>query len=432
VRPVVGDVMARTLRTPADRIPDRHGRASRAAHQDASGTNSIRRVTDDSSGSGGDGGSQRPEDRGAGSGILMGRPFGIPVYVAPTWFIVAALITYAFAPAVERELPGIGPMRYLVSFAFAVLLYLSVFVHELSHSVVALRLGLPVRRISLYLLGGVSEIEKEPQTPGREFVVAAVGPLLSLLLGGVGFLFTRVLPGDTVVGFLMLELTGANLVVGVFNLFPGLPLDGGRVLRAGVWKLTGRPLTGTLVAAWAGRVLAVGVLALPLLVSVATGGSPSLYNMLWAAIIGSFIWFGATQSLQNAKIRERLPALRVRGLTRRAIPVQADLPLSEALRRAIEAGARGLVVVDREDKPTALVNEAKVMATPEHRRPWVQVGEFARSLEPGLVLSAELAGEQLVRALQAAPATEYLVVEPTGEVYGVLATSDVERAFAGA
>jgi Zn-dependent protease/CBS domain-containing protein len=385
-------------------------------------------VTDESS----DGGGQRPEDRAAGNGILMGRPFGIPVYVAPTWFIVAALITVAFAPTVERELPSLGSIRYAVSFAFAVLLYLSVFVHELSHSVVALRLGLPVRRISLYLLGGVSEIEKEPQTPGREFVVAAVGPLLSLALGVVGFLFSRVLPGDTVIGFLMLELMWANFLVGVFNLLPGLPLDGGRVLRAGVWKVTGRPLTGTVVAAWSGRGLAVLVALLPAVLALLAGGQPDVVAMLWAAIIGAFIWFGATQSLQHAKIRERLPALRVRGLTRRAIPVQADLPLAEALRRAVDAGARGLVVVDRQDKPTALVNEAAVMATPEHRRPWVQVGEFARSLEPGMVISAELAGEQLVRALQAAPATEYLVVEPTGEVYGVLAAADVERAFAGA
>ncbi len=385
-------------------------------------------MTDESS----DGGGQRPGDRAAGNGILMGRPFGIPVYVAPTWFIVAALITVAFAPTVERELPSLGSIRYAVSFAFAVLLYLSVFVHELSHSVVALRLGLPVRRISLYLLGGVSEIEKEPQTPGREFLVAAVGPLLSLALGVVGFLFSRVLPGYTVIGFLMLELMWANFLVGVFNLLPGLPLDGGRVLRAGVWKVTGRPLTGTVVAAWSGRGLAVLVALLPAVLALLAGGQPDVVAMLWAAIIGAFIWFGATQSLQHAKIRERLPALRVRGLTRRAIPVQADLPLAEALRRAVDAGARGLVVVDRQDKPTALVNEAAVMATPEHRRPWVQVGEFARSLEPGMVISAELAGEQLVRALQAAPATEYLVVEPTGEVYGVLAAADVERAFAGA
>jgi Zn-dependent protease/CBS domain-containing protein len=362
----------------------------------------------------------------------MGRPFGIPVYVAPTWFIVAALITFAFAPAVERSLPDIGGVRYVVSFAFAVLLYLSVFVHELSHSVVALRLGLPVRRISLYLLGGVSEIEKEPPTPGREFLVAAVGPLLSVGLGAIGYLFTLVLPGDTVLGFLMLELMWANFLVGGFNLLPGLPLDGGRVLRAGVWRVTGRPLTGTVVAAWAGRVLAVLVLLLPMFLALLSGGEPQLISMVWCAIIGAFIWFGATQSLQNAKLRERLPALRVRGLTRRAIPVQADLPLAEALRRAVEAGARGLVMVDRQDKPTALVNEAAVMATPEQRRPWVQVGEFARTLEPGMVISAELAGEQLVRALQESPATEYLVVEPTGEVYGVLAAADVERAFAGA
>jgi Zn-dependent protease/CBS domain-containing protein len=361
----------------------------------------------------------------------MGRPFGIPVYVAPTWFIVAALITFVFAPVVERQLPGIGVLRYGVSFAFAVLLYLSVLVHELSHSVVALRFGLPVRRISLYLLGGVSEIEKEPPTPGREFLVAAVGPALSLLLGLVGYLFTRILPDTTVLGFLMVELMAANLLVGVFNLLPGLPLDGGRVLRAAVWQLTGRPLTGTLVAAWAGRGLAVLMLLLPLLWALALGRQPDVVTLIWFAIIGSFIWFGATQSLQNAKIRERLPALHARRLTRRAIPVQADLPLAEALRRAVEQGARGLVVVDRQEKPTALVNEAAVMATPEQRRPWVQVGEFARSIEPGLVISAELSGEQLVNALQAAPATEYLVVEPTGEVYGVLAAADVERAFAG-
>jgi Zn-dependent protease/CBS domain-containing protein len=385
-------------------------------------------VTDDSSRSG----AQPPENSGTGAGILMGRPFGIPVYVAPTWFLVAGLITFAFAPAVERQLPGLGSLRYLVSFAFAVLLYVSVLVHELSHSVVALRLGLPVRRISLYLLGGVSEIEKEPPTPGREFLVAAVGPLLSLVLGGLGLAAVLLLPSDGVVGFLMWELMVANFLVGGFNLLPGLPLDGGRVLRAGVWKATGRPYTGTLVAAWAGRVLAGSVLAAPLLLATVTRRPPDLITMVWCAVLGAFIWFGASQALQNARLRERLPGLRARGLTRRAIPVPADLPLAEALRRAVDAGAAGLVVVDREERPTALVNEAAVLATPEHRRPWVQVGEFARSIEPGLVLSADLSGEDLVRALQAAPATEYLVLEPTGEVYGVLAAADVERAFAGA
>ncbi|MGH3327063.1 MAG: site-2 protease family protein [Streptomycetales bacterium] len=370
----------------------------------------------------------RPFTREPGAGVLMGRPFGIPVYVTPTWFIVAVLITVAFAPIVESSLPGIGIWKYVVAFAFAVFLYLSVLVHELSHSVVAMRLGLPVRRITLYLLGGASEIEREPETPGREFLVAVAGPILSLVLGAMGYLLARVVPDGTVTGLLIVQLTFANFLVGGFNLLPGLPLDGGRVLRAAVWKLTGRPLSGTIAAAWAGRAIAVLVLFTPLTIAYVLTGEVDVFQLLWGVLIASFIWLGASQSLRVAKLRGRLPALRARALTRRAVPVPAETPLAEALRQATEVGARGLVVVDPTGRPTALVSEAAVTATPFQRRPWVLVGSVARTLEPGLVVSAELSGEQLVDALRSAPATEYLVVEPSGEIYGVLAATDVERA----
>ena len=122
---------------------------------------------------------------GPGGGILMGRPFGVPVYVAPSWFLVAALITWVFGGQLDRVLPELGAVRYLVSLFFAVAFYASVLVHELAHTVAALRFKLPVRRIQLQFFGGVSEIEKESETPGREFVLAFVGPLLSLVLAGV-------------------------------------------------------------------------------------------------------------------------------------------------------------------------------------------------------------------------------------------------------
>lgn len=360
----------------------------------------------------------------------MGRPFGIPVYVSPTWLLVAAFITVFFAPMVESRLPGIGGGRYVVAFAFAVLLYASVFIHELSHSIVARVFGLPVRRITLYMLGGVSEIEQEPQTPGREFLVAFAGPLLSLVLGVVGFLLYRVLPDGTVVALLAYELAIANTLVGVFNLLPGLPLDGGRMLRAGIWKLTRRPATATIAAAWVGRVLAVLVFLQPFLLAAVLGGPPNWATVIWAALIGSFIWMGAGQTLRVAKLRERLPRMRARGLARRAVSVTADVPLAEAVRRAAEARAGALVVVDHEGKPIALVAESAVSATPEHRRPWIAVGALSRTLESGLVLDADLAGEDLVTALQRVPSSEYLLVEADGEVYGVLAASDVDRAFA--
>ncbi|WP_227869958.1 site-2 protease family protein [Streptomyces otsuchiensis] len=382
-------------------------------------------------------GKQRP---GGGGGILMGRIFKVPVYVAPSWFLVAALITWFFGNQLERVLPEIGNARYLVALFFAVAFYASVLVHELAHTVAALRFGLPVRRIQLQFFGGVSEIEKDSPTPGREFTLAFVGPLLSLVLAGVFYLGMLVTEAGTVPGVLCAGLMLSNLIVAVFNLLPGMPLDGGRMLRAVIWKISGRPMTGTVVAAWAGRVLAVVVLVgFPL--ATHTGGFTdresftgvdSLTDGLLAAILAAIIWTGAGNSLRMARLRERLPALTATALTRRAVPVPPDSPLSEALRRANDAGARALVVVDPDGTPRALVREAAIAAVPQHRRPWEPVGGLAQELTDGMRVPADLAGEDLLNHLRANPSSEYLVVEATGEIYGVLSTADVERAFVAA
>ncbi|MGW1392908.1 site-2 protease family protein [Streptomyces nigra] len=379
---------------------------------------------------------RRPRDpRG---GLLMGRPFGVPVYVAPSWFLVAALITWVFGGQLDRVLPELGAARYLVSLFFAIAFYASVLVHELAHTVAALRFGLPVRRIQLQFFGGVSEIEKEAETPGREFVLAFVGPLLSLVLSGVFYGALRLVEPGTVPGVLLAGLMISNLIVAAFNLLPGLPLDGGRMLRAVVWKITGKPMTGTVAAAWVGRALAVSVLiGLPWLTQSGALGSDAVDNVgmdtvmdaLLAAILAAIIWTGAGNSLRMARLREHLPELQARALTRRAVPVEADTPLSEALRRANAAGARALVVVDADGSPLSLVREAAIVGVPEHRRPWVAVSSLAQDITDGMRVSAELSGEELLEALRTTPATEYLVVEETGEIYGVLSAADVERAF---
>ncbi|MFK0121200.1 site-2 protease family protein [Streptomyces sp. NPDC090994] len=379
---------------------------------------------------------RRPRE--PGGGLLMGRPFGVPVYVAPSWFLVAALITWVFGGQLDRVLPELGAARYLVSLFFAVAFYASVLVHELAHTVAALRFRLPVRRIQLQFFGGVSEIEKEAETPGREFVLAFVGPLLSLVLAGVFYLALLPVEPGTVPGVLLAGLMISNLIVAAFNLLPGLPLDGGRMLRAVVWKITGKPMSGTVAAAWVGRALAISVLiGLPLLTQAGALGADAVDNVgmdtvmdaLLAAILAAIIWTGAGNSLRMARLREHLPELRARNLTRRAVPVETDTPLSEALRRANAAGARALVVVDAEGAPLSLVREAAIVGVPEHRRPWVAVSGLAQDLTDGMRVSAELAGEELLDALRATPATEYLVTEETGEIYGVLSAADVERAF---
>lgn len=367
------------------------------------------------------------------SGLRMGRPFGIPVYVSWTWFIIAAFITWMYGERVRGTLPELdAPAAYAVAFVFAVLLYVSVLLHELAHSVLAKAYGLPVRRITLYLLGGVSEIEKEPPTPGKEFMIAAAGPALSLVLGGAGLLADLYLVnGGGIPQELVWQLWVSNLIVGVFNLLPGLPLDGGRMLRAGVWKLTRRPGTGTIAAAWGGRVLAVLLVLAPLAMVTMNGQKVDPTGMIWPLVLASFIWMGASQSLRMARIRARIPQVDARALARRAIPVSSDTPLAEALRQAGERRAGALVVVDHDGRPVAIVNEAAVQATPEHRRPWVSVSSLAKSLEPSMVLAADLTGEPLIDAMRETPAAEYLLVERTGEIYGVLATADVNRVFAG-
>jgi Zn-dependent protease len=372
---------------------------------------------------------EKPRRRESGPGIVIARLFGIPVYISPYWFVIAGVFILVYANELAATLHG--DTRFIVAAAFVVLLYASVLIHELSHCVVARGYGLPVRRILLYPLGGFSEIEREPQTPGREFLVSAAGPALSLVLAAAGFGLMHVVPTDTIAGTLVSQLRWANLVVGLFNLLPGLPLDGGRMLRAVIWKLTGRPATSTIAAAWAGRVLAVALLAVPFLIGAVNLTGGDLVEVIWLAVIAAFIWTGAGQAIKATKFRERLPALQARRLARKAVSVAANTPLAEAIRRADENQARAVVVVDHEDKPIAIVNETAVMATPPQRRPWIEAGSLARTLEPDLVLSADLSGMALLDAIRRAPATEYLLVEPTGQVYGVLATRDVDHAFAG-
>ena len=371
-----------------------------------------------------------PQRRSAGPGIIIARPFGIPVYVSPYWFLIAGVIILLYAKDLAATLHG--STRFVVAAAFVVLLYLSVLIHELSHSLVARGFGLPVRRILLYPLGGVSELELEPPTPGRAFAVSAAGPGVSLVLAAGGYGLTRLVPQADVIAYtLVFQLMWANLVIGVFNLLPGLPLDGGMMLRAVIWKVTRRSGTATIAAAWAGRVIALGLFVLVLDPTVESRIGGDMTTVIWLALIAAFMWTGATAAIKAARFRERLPALQARRLARKAVSVAANTPLAEAIRRADESQARAVVVVDHEDKPIAILNETAVMATPPQRRPWIDAGSLARTLEPNLVLPADLSGLALLEAIRRAPASEYLLVEPSGQVYGVLAARDVDHAFAG-
>jgi len=320
----------------------------------------------------------RPPTRG--SGLSLGRPFGIPVFVSPSWFLVAAYITFSFGVVVDRQVGDLGPLRYAVSAGFAVLIFLSVLGHELGHCVVSRAFGLPVRRLTIFLLG-----------------------------------FTA----------------WSNLLVAGFNLLPGLPLDGGRILRAALWRLTSDKWTGTRAAAYVGRGVA-GLVLLFALLSAYDGRSGSLGasgNVVLFAVLAIFIYSGAGQALRAAAVGSRLPGVSARALARRAVLVSGDQPLSEAVRQANEVGARGIVVIDSVGRPYGVVSESAVASTPVQRRPWMPVSALARMLDAGLTLDADLQGAAVLDAMRSAPATEYVVTEPDGSVVGVLTATDVAAAL---
>ncbi len=358
----------------------------------------------------------------------IGSLAGADVLVSSSWFIVAALIAFIVAPRIEAAQPGLGTWKYVAGLAFAVILYLSVLLHEASHAYMARHYGFAISSITLHFLGGVTAVASEAKKARQEFFIAVVGPLTSILVGvaAVGLWFVT---PDGLLRVAVEGLAGANLLVGVLNLVPGLPLDGGRVLKAAVWGLTGDRNRGAIAAGWTGRVVAAVVLFYPTIQSEVFGFSTSIVDYFLAMIIALFLWSGATAAILSARVRRKIPNLDPLALARRTLAVPGELPLSEAVRRAQEAEAGGIVTISTDGAVVGIVNEAALLATPAERRPWVTTATVARDLGPGLRLPFDISGEELIQAMNRTPASEYLLVESDGSIFGVLATTDIDRAF---
>jgi Zn-dependent protease len=231
-------------------------------------------------------------------GVGLGRVLGIPVRLDPTWFaglaVLVVLSGELWAPALT------GTAAVLLSGAFALAFFACVVLHELAHALVARAVGVPTAEIRLFLFGGVARITGDPADPGGEALVAMAGPLASVTLAGLLGLAGSVVGGGA--GDLLALLFVGNLVVAGFNLLPGLPLDGGRVARALVWRLTGRRLLATRVTAWVGRGLA------GLLVVGGAGAALLQQTPRWLlhVALGLFLWQAAAEGERSARRRERL------------------------------------------------------------------------------------------------------------------------------
>ncbi len=370
-----------------------------------------------------------PERRARRRGTFrVGSLAGIDVLVTGSWFVLAVLVAVTVAPRMEAAEPGLGALSYVAGLVFVIVLYLAILLHEASHAIVAQRFGYRVHSITLHFLGGMTEIDSAGQTPRQEFWIAVVGPLTSLAVGASAFGVWTLLP-DGLVKVVVGGLAGSNLLMGVLNLVPGLPLDGGRVLKAAVWGASGDATLGTLVAGWGGRIAAVAVLALPWGLEKVTDTPATASSYLFPVVIGVFMWTAASAAMTQARFRSRIPLLVARPLARRTLAVPEDTPLAEAVRQAQEVDAGSIVTITSSGRPTGIVSEAAVLATPEERRPWVATSTVARTLEEGLALPAGIAGDDLIAAFSRRPSDEYLLLEEDGSILGVLSTADVNKAF---
>ena len=354
---------------------------------------------------------------------MLGRVVGIPILLTPSWWLGAVLVTALYAPLVHGLLPQSGiPTAVVLAATLAVLLAVSVLVHELGHCAVAASLGIPVRRVRLFLLGGVSELTRHPANPREESLVALAGPAVSVLLAlSAGAGWWALEPGSWV-WLLVAEVTVANAAVALFNLLPGLPLDGGRVLRAAVWAISGRRRAGTTAA-----VIGAGFVAAGLLAWAALGVFNRVEGAwLQLAICLLVAWFVGTGAGAEADAEHTSwPAgLDPATLVRPVLQLPAESPVADTL---AAAAGRGVVLVRPDGIVAGLLDlpRAEQLAALFPRSPAAQAAEPIR-LE--CVVAEHETGPQVLERLRDTTQRQLLVVDTENRPIGVLDRDDVVRA----
>ena len=286
--------------------------------------------------------------------IPLGKIFGIPIGLDYSWFVIFALLTWMLAGSYyPDEFKHWPPLLYwLMGAVTAIMLFVSVLLHELGHSVVALRYRIPVRSITLFLFGGVAQIGAEPPSAIAEFFIAVAGPLVSLALAILFYEAQPLLGGVEPLLGLAKYLAYINFALVLFNLIPGYPLDGGRVLRAVVWAITGNMGRSTIIAANVGRFFAF----LLIFAGVWQMFGGNLGGGLWIAFIGWFLDNAASVQIQQVMLRGLLTGRRVsEAMSTHCAIIPEDLTLQQLVDEQILSGGQRSFLVNRGDKTVGLI-----------------------------------------------------------------------------
>jgi Zn-dependent protease/CBS domain-containing protein len=321
------------------------------------------------------------------SGFTIGKIFGIQIRVDWSWLLIFFLVSWNLASALQSLHSAWGTLlTWGLAISGALLFFISVLAHELAHSVIAQSRGIPVNHIRLHLFGGVSDIQREPESPRGEFIMAILGPFTSLVIGGLLLLVTgaiarpafssgsspeRILSELGPVTTILVWVGSVNITLGLFNMIPGFPLDGGRVLRAILWRLTGNLQRATQLASWAGQTISWLMIFSGIMMAFGANIpflGQGLGSGIWLAFIGWFLHNAAVQSYRQMVVRDALEDVSISEVMRRNPPtVTADTTVADFVHNILmQTDERGFPVLDQ-DQLVGLVTLQDVREVPQER-----------------------------------------------------------------
>ena len=364
------------------------------------------------------------------SQIRLGKIFGIEIGLHYSWFLIALLIVTSLYSQFHHSNPGWGDSVILATaIATGLLFFASLLLHELAHSVFARSHGIPVREITLFALGGVSQLEKEPASASVEFWMAIAGPLTSAAIG-VSLLIIAVVagwrpgitPDDPVISVLV-WLGYINLTLAAFNMVPGYPLDGGRVLRAIIWRITGDPDRSTRLAAQAGRAVAFFFVVLGMFrffVGANLGG-------LWLAFIGWFLLDASRSSYLQAELTSGLRGLRVADIMDRDCSVvESHLSLQDFVNEYLLRSGRRCFLVVRDNSLVGLITPNEVRQVPRENWAQTSVQSAMRPLQELRTVSPETPALKALEEMSREDINQLPVVS-NGRIEGIFSRGQVLR-----
>ncbi|MCP3424558.1 site-2 protease family protein [Rothia sp. AR01] len=351
-------------------------------------------------------------------GLYCGRIAGVPIYLARSWFVLTLLIVVLYGGFLSRRFAELAVNGYVLALIFALFMALSVFVHELCHALTARSFGWRVGSINLTLWGGHTSFTAGRDAPGRSALVSLAGPAANLVIAGLGWALTGVVEPGTVGSVLLYLVTITNGLVGVFNLLPGIPLDGGHAVAALVWKATGSRDAGLRTAAWLGLVLSLGVVAWV----AATGIWRSPLTLVVTLLVVFFLASGAVQTLRAVTFRKAVGGLTVGALARPTVPVRAHQRLADL---PPLGDARGVyLVTDERDRGIGVVDRAALAAAGLAGDDEAPAESLMVQVTWDRPLSPALGGDALAARIAQLPGRIWPVYGPSGTP-GLLFEADV-------